>query len=72
MDYLVKEDRTIAKYFNADNSENGDEILEFCLNGIYGLVVSWHRNGYEKSVEQMARILETMLQTPLLYPEKVK
>lgn len=72
MDYLAKEDRSIAKYFNADNSENGDEILEFCLNGIYGLVVSWHRNGYEKSVEQMARILGTMLQTPLLYPENAK
>lgn len=72
MDYLAKEDQSIARYFNADNSENGDEILLFCLNGIYGLVVSWHRNGYEKSVEQMARILETMLRTPLLYPGNVK
>lgn len=72
MDYLAKEDQSIARYFNADNSENGDDILLFCLNGIYGLVVSWHRNGYQKSVEQMARILETMLQAPLLYPENVK
>ena len=60
--FLTKEDHTVVQYFGAHKSEHGEEIFRFCASGVFSLVIDWHQSGYQKSIEQMAQILEFLLQ----------
>lgn len=68
--YLIHTERDVTRYFLTDKEEYAEEVLQFCLNGIFGLVTCWHQNGFRKSAEQMAEILVDLLQAQLLHPLK--
>lgn len=68
LECMVPEDPTIAQYFRVSQNGNSEERLLFCLHGVYGLLIHWHKTGYKKTVEEMANILTDLFLTQLLFP----
>ena len=58
--YCVQEEREF-RYFFRDQADESTERTVFYISGITGLVLTWHRNGFSKSVTQMAKILSDMI-----------
>lgn len=62
--HAVSED-SMAKYcFGTAKSEYGRESLKFYISGIFSLVLDWHKQGYDKSIDEMSALLMYLLQTP--------
>lgn len=68
--HITQEEYDILRIFGADGQENSDDILLFCLSGIMGLVINWHRTNYQKTVTQMSAIMYQQLTTPLVRSHK--
>lgn len=64
--HITQEEYDILRLFGADGQEHSDDILLFCLSGIMGLIINWHRTNYQKTVTQMSAILYQQLTTPLV------
>ena len=62
--HAMSED-SMAKYcFGTAKSEYGRESLKFYISGIFSLVLDWHKHGYDKSIDEMSKLLLYLLQTP--------
>ncbi len=60
MEYTIHEEHELRYFF----LEQADESLErsvFYISGVMGLILSWHKAGFSKSVSQMAKILSDMI-----------
>lgn len=64
--HIAQEEYNILRIFGADGQENSDDILLFCLSGIMGLVINWHRTNHQKTVTQMSAIMYQQLTTSLV------
>jgi len=64
MQHVAHEEPNALRRFGADNPEYGTEILLFHLSGIMGLIFHWHHNGFQKSVPEMAKLLEQLMTHP--------
>lgn len=64
VEYILSEDADILRVFGADNTKYSREYLIFYSSGIMSLISSWHRSGYEKSIEEMAHIFHTLMSHP--------
>ena len=62
MDYLDKEERDFHQYLGGNVNDSYEQML-FMVSGVMGLVLSWHHSGYQKSVSQMAAIMEKVIQS---------
>lgn len=62
MYYVDQEERDLHYYLGGSTTDCYEQIL-FMISGIMGLVLSWHHSGFQKSVSQMADILEKVLRS---------
>lgn len=51
----------LANQMNIQNESEKDIIKSFIIGGLYNAKIQWTRTNYEKSPEEMARIVEKML-----------
>ena len=58
--YIVQEEQEF-RYFFRDRADESAERSVFYISGIMGLILTWHKNGFSKSVTQMAKILSDMI-----------
>lgn len=63
MDFMFQEDAQRLKHFGADVDEFGREIMLFYLNGVFSLVYDWHDHGYDKSIDQMCKLIMKLFST---------
>ena len=59
--YSIQEEQEF-RYFFQDQLDESSERSIFYISGIMGLVLTWHRNGFTKSIAQMANILADMIE----------
>ena len=62
MYYVDQEERSLHYYLGGSADDSYEQIL-FMVSGIMGLVLSWHHNGFQKTVTQMADILEKVIRS---------
>lgn len=62
MVYMEEEERNFHHYLGGKSNDSYEQIL-FMISGIMGLVLNWHHSGYQKSVSQMASIMEKVIQS---------
>lgn len=60
-DYIAREEQEF-RIFLHEHMEDAHEHSLFYLGGIMSLVLDWHQSGYRKSVLQMSKILEKLIQ----------
>ena len=58
--YIVQEEHEF-RYLFRELADESSERSTFYICGIMGLVLSWHKTGFSKSVSQMASILSDMI-----------
>ncbi len=61
MVYLEEEEAALQNYLGGRANDSYEQLL-FFVSGIMGLVISWHGSGYQKSISQMASIMEKVIQ----------
>ncbi len=72
LDYLLTVDDSIADFFRAEESGYSEQVMQFCMSGVFMLIINWHRSGFQRSVEEMADSLEMLLRRPIAYPKEIK
>lgn len=63
--YVMENDHLKGKLGYFDKYD-GYSVLLFNLSGMMGLLVNWHRNGYDKSINEMADLIVRLLAKPTL------
>ena len=58
--YCIQEEQEFRSFFR-EQAEESSERSVFYISGVTGLVLAWHKNGFSKSVAQMAKILSDMI-----------
>ena len=58
--YCAQEEQDF-RFFFRDRADESSERTVFYISGVTGLLLTWHRGGYSKSVTQMAKILSDMI-----------
>jgi len=61
--HVLNEDSAIVHTFGADAGKFGYETMLFYLSGIFSLVLTWHRQGYSHSIDEMSKLLMDLLST---------
>ena len=61
--HVLKEDSLMLHTFGADTGSFGKETMLFYLSGIFSLVLVWHSNGYDHSIDEMSTLLMNLLST---------
>ena len=64
--HVLKEDYLLLHTFGADIGTFGKETVLFYLSGIFSLVLVWHSNGYDRSIDEMSSLLMDLLATPAI------
>jgi AcrR family transcriptional regulator len=66
---VLEEEPMIVNCFSAGNSDIRRELVTFCISGLFSLVLDWHRRGYDRSIDEMSRILmEVVMTAPVKEP----
>lgn len=63
LDFMFQEDAERLRHFGADVDEFGREIMLFYVSGLFSLVYDWHDHGYDKTVDQMCRLIMKLFST---------
>ena len=52
--------------FGADENRFGYEMVVFYITGIFSLVLTWHSQGYNHSIDEMAQLMMDILMNPVI------
>ena len=66
--HAKEEDDQFRYWLHVNDSQCGDEILQFATGGVFSMILGWHQSGYQKSITQMAQAMNRLLEEPLVYP----
>ena len=58
--YTVHEEHEFRSFFR-DQADESSERSVFYISGIIGLILTWHKNGFQKPVSQMSKILADLI-----------
>ena len=59
--YSIQEEQEFRSFFREQADESSERSV-FYISGIIGLILTWHKNGFNKSATQMAKILSDMIE----------
>jgi len=62
---VLQEDYEMRHWLRGSDSDEGEDILLFSLSGIMGITYGWYRREYDRSPEEMARVIQRLLTKPL-------
>lgn len=66
---VLNEEPGIVNCFAAGSSDIRKELVTFCISGLFSLVLDWHKRGYDRSIDEMSRILmEVVMTAPVKEP----
>ena len=64
--FALNEDTTLVHAFGADENRFGFESVVFYLSGIFSLVLTWHLQGYNHSIDEMSQLMMDILMSPVI------
>ncbi len=64
--FALNEDTTMVHAFGADEGRFGFETVVFYLSGIFSLVLTWHLQGYNHSIDEMSQLMMDILMSPVI------
>ena len=62
--HVLQEGLDTRHSFGADSSPYGKESMIFYLTGLFALVLNWYNHGFDKTIDEMAAILMSLLMEP--------
>lgn len=66
---VLEEEPGIVDCFSAGNADIRKELVTFCISGLFALVLGWHKRGFDRSIDEMSRILmEVVMTAPVKEP----
>jgi len=57
----LQEDYEMRHWLRGSDSGEGEDILLFSLSGIMGIIYSWYQREYDRTPEEMARVIHRLL-----------
>ena len=60
---VLEEEPDIVNSFSAGNLDMKKEMVTFCISGLFALVLDWHKRGFDRSIDEMSRILMGVVMT---------
>lgn len=64
--FALNEDTTLVHAFGADEGKFGFETVVFYITGIFSLVLTWHGQGYNHSIDEMSKLMMDILMSPVI------
>ena len=64
--HILREEPQALAEIGAADSPYQQEIMVFFLSALSGLLITWHHDGFRRSVEEMANLCVALLTQPLL------
>ena len=61
--YVMENDH-LKRKLGLHDIEDGYSVLFFNLSGMMGLVINWHKNKYDKSIEDLAELIVRLMAKP--------
>ena len=61
--HVLNETPEIVGCFTAGYPTIGREMVTYCVGGLFYLLLDWHRSGFERSIDEMSRILMQIVTT---------
>ena len=61
--HIIRENADVMHTFGADIGEFKMETILFYISGIFSLVLVWHQQGYNHSIDEMSKLLMELLST---------
>lgn len=62
----MRETGSQVRKFGADSEACCYETIVFYLSGIFGLLLAWHAQGYQYSIDEMSAMMMELLTTPAI------
>ena len=63
--YLM-ENEDLRKKFGLYDAHDGYAVLYFNLSGLMGLINIWHKNGYDKTLDEMEKLVVRLMAKPIV------
>lgn len=64
--HVIAEGSMAGYCFDTISSEFGRESVKFYISGLFALLLDWHKQGYDKSIDEMSRLLMYLMMPPPL------
>ena len=64
--FAMNEDTTMVHAFGADENRFGFEMVVFYISGIFSLVLTWHSQGYNHSIDEISKLMMGILMEPVI------
>lgn len=64
LEYVLHDDFDTLRLLGAPGNCYAREITLFFVSGIISLILDWHEGGYDRSVPEMAELMQFLLTTP--------
>ena len=71
LDFAMKEALFSDQKLARENRILQEHMVRFCVCGMMMMVLTWHKNGYKESVEQMTEVAVRLLTKPLVTEEQL-
>ncbi len=62
--YILQDGGEFRRCFGLEEGCYSQEALVFYISGIFSVVLEWHKRGYDKGIDEMARALMYLLTAP--------
>ncbi len=62
--FAMREMGSPVREFGTEKEKGSYEAIVFYLSGIFSLLLVWHAQGYDKSIDEMSKILMDLLTNP--------
>lgn len=62
--FALREAGSPVRAFGGDAEKGSYEAIVFYLSGIFSVLVVWHVQGFDKSIDEMAALMTDLLTTP--------
>ena len=62
--FAMREEGSQVRSFGADAEKGSYEAVVFYLSGIFSVLLAWHAQGYDKSIDEISTLMKDLLTTP--------
>ena len=62
--FAMREEGSQVRSFGAEAEKGSYEAIVFYLSGIFSVLLTWHAQGYDKSIDEISALMKDLLTTP--------
>ena len=65
MNHATSDENLPHRFLPGDSLDTRRQVVMFCVSGLMSMILTWHRDGYPQSAEQMATVAVRIIGQPL-------